>query len=509
MTAAQRRASGRPSPARSTRSLAAVVLAAGRGKRLKSARPKVLHEVCGRAILWHVLRALRGARPDRIVIVVSDAGGAVEEAVRGWGITPEPVFVEQKERLGTGHAVLTAERAVSGVDDVVVMAGDDPLFLPDQVRSLVRAHRRTKAAGSILTTVLDDPRGYGRIVRDDAGELLEIGEEPDATPEVRAIQEVATLVYAFRREDLFRALPLVGRENNQREYYLHHVFPILRDKGERLTLVPIDVGGVLPQLNSRAGIARAARVMRDRILEEHMTAGVTVVDPDTTYVDVDVRIGADTTLLPLTFLQGDTRVGDGCTLGPSTRIVDSRIGDDAEVTFSVVRGARLGRAALVGPYASLRPGTVIDERGKAGTFVEMKNTRVGAGTKVPHLAYMGDAVIGRHVNVGAGSITCNYDGYEKHRTVIGDDSFIGSDTMLVAPVKLGKRAWTGAGSVIGKDVPAGSLSVERAEQRTVRGYDDRRRAAHGGRSPGGKRDDGASAGRKPRRKAGGGARRET
>jgi bifunctional UDP-N-acetylglucosamine pyrophosphorylase / glucosamine-1-phosphate N-acetyltransferase len=487
MTAAQRRASGRPSPARSTRSLAAVVLAAGRGKRLKSARPKVLHEICGRAILWHVLRALKGARPDRIVIVVSDAGGPVEEAVRSWGFTPEPEFVVQQERLGTGHAVATAEQAVGGCDDVLVMAGDDPLFLPEHVRSVVRAHRRTKVAATILTTVLDDPKGYGRIVRDEHGELLEIGEEPDAPPEVRALHEVATLVYAFRRADLYRALPLVGRENRQREYYLHHVFPILRDKGERIRLVPIDVGGVLPQVNSRAGIARAGHAMRARILEDHMANGVTIVDPDTTYVDVDVRIGADTTLLPLTFLQGDTRVGDGCTIGPSTRIVDTRVGDGAEVTFSVVRGARLGLGALVGPYASLRPGTVIDQRGKAGTFVEMKNARIGAGSKVPHLSYVGDALIGRHVNVGAGTITCNYDGYEKHRTVIGDDSFIGSDTMLVAPVRLGKRSWTGAGSVIAKDVPGGSLAVERADQRTVKGYDDRKRKAHDGRGPGGKR----------------------
>ena len=487
MTAAQRRASGRPSPARSTRSLAAVVLAAGRGKRLKSARPKVLHEICGRAILWHVLRALQGAKPDRIVIVVADAGGPVEEAVRSWGVTPEPEFVVQQERLGTGHAVATAEHAVGHADDVLVMAGDDPLFQPEHVRAVVRAHRRTKAAGTILTTTLDDPKGYGRIVRDEHGELLEIGEEPDASPEVRAIREVATLVYAFRRDDLYRALPLVGRENRQREYYLHHVFPILRDKGERIRLVPTDVGGVLPQVNSRAGIARAERVMRARILEDHMANGVTIVDPDATYVDVDVRIGADTSLLPLTFLQGDTRIGAGCTIGPSTRIVDTRVGDGAEITFSVVRGSRLGPGALVGPYASLRPGTVIDERGKAGTFVEMKNTRVGAGSKVPHLSYMGDAVIGRHVNVGAGTITCNYDGYEKHPTVIGDDSFIGSDTMLVAPVRLGKRSWTGAGSVIAKDVPAGSLAVERAEQRTVRGYDERKRAGHDGRGPGGKR----------------------
>ena len=498
MTAAQRRASGGPSR-RSTRRLAVVVLAAGRGKRLKSARPKVLHELCGRPILWHVLRAVRGPRPERIAIVLSDAGGPVEEAVRSWGVSPEPTFVEQTRRLGTGHAVATAEQAVAGFDDVLIVAGDDPLFLPEHVRGLLRAHRRTKAAGSILTTVLDDPKGYGRIVRDDRGDLLEIGEEPDASAEVRAIREVATLVYAFRRDDLYRALPLVGRENRQREYYLHDVFPILRDKGERVTLVPMDVGGVLPQVNSRAGIARAARLMRARILDEHMENGVTVVDPETTYVDVDVRIGADTTLLPLTFLQGDTRIGESCMLGPSTRIVDSRIADGAEVTFSVVRGARLGRAALVGPYASLRPGTVIDEGGKAGTFVEMKNARVGPGSKVPHLSYVGDAVIGRHVNVGAGSITCNYDGYQKHRTVIGDESFIGSDTMLIAPVRLGKRSWTGAGSVVSKDVPAGAIAIERAEQRTVRGYDDRRRKAHGGKAPGGKR-----AVDTPKRRGGGG-----
>src|SRR5438309_5798004 len=279
MTAAQRRASGRPSR-RSTRSLAVVVLAAGRGKRLNSARPKVLHELCGRPILWHVLRAVRGARPGRIVIVVSDAGGPVEETVRSWDVSPEPIFVEQTKRLGTGHAVATAEQAVAGFDDVLIVAGDDPLFLPEHVRALLRAHRRTKAAGSILTTVLDDPRGYGRIVRDERGELREIGEEPDTSAQVRAIHEVATLVYAFRRDDLYRALPLVGRENRQREYYLHHVFPILRDKGERVTLVPLDVGGVLPQVNSRAGIARAARVMRTRILEKHMDNGVTVVDPD-------------------------------------------------------------------------------------------------------------------------------------------------------------------------------------------------------------------------------------
>jgi len=461
-----------------------VVLAAGKGKRLRSATPKVLHPMCGRPVLWHVLRSLRGTRPDRIVIVVSRPGGPVEQAVRSWGIVPQPRFVVQRERLGTGHALGVAERDVGGCSDVLVMAGDDPLFLPEHIRALLRSHRRGRSAATILTTVLDEPKGYGRIVRDDEGELVEIGEEPDATAAVRAIREVATLVYAFRREDLYRALPLVGRENRQHEYYLHHVFPILRAKGERVALVPIDLGGELPQVNSRGGLSRATGLMRRRILEGHMAAGVSVLDPAATYVDVDVRIGSDTTLLPLTFLEGQTRIGSGCAIGPSTRIVDSSVADGAEVTFAVVRGSRIGPAASVGPFASLRPGTVLADGAKAGTFVELKSTRVGAGSKVPHLSYMGDATIGRRVNVGAGSITCNFDGYEKHATVIGDESFIGSDTMMVAPVRLGRRSWTGAGSTVTRDVPPGALAVERSEQRAVKGYDERKRRAHGGRAPG-------------------------
>jgi len=461
-----------------------VVLAAGKGKRLRSATPKVLHPICGRPVLWHVLKAIHGAGAHRLVIVVSHGGGPVERAVRSWGIEPEPRFVVQGERLGTGHAVGVAEQAVAGCSDVLVLAGDDPLFTPEDLRTLVRAHRRKKAAASLLTAVLDDPKGYGRIVRDERGALTGIGEEPDATPAVRAIHEVALLAYAFRREDLFKALPLVGRENRQGEYYLHHVFPILLGKGETVSLVPVDVGGELPQVNSRGGLAKATAVMRRRILERHMANGVSVIDPATSYVDVDVRIGTDTILHPLTFLEGATRIGAGCSIGPSTRVVDTTVADGAEVTFSVVRGARIGAAATVGPFASIRPDTVLREGAKAGTFVELKNTTVGAGGKVPHLSYMGDATIGRRVNVGAGSITCNFDGYEKQRTVIGDDSFIGSDTMLVAPVRLGKRSWTGAGSVVSRDVPAGALAVERSEQRTVKGYDGRKRSSHGGREPG-------------------------
>lgn len=442
---------------------------------MRSGRTKVLNDVCGRPSLWHVLRAARACRPATIAVVVG-LGDEIESAVRAWDIRPEPRFVLQEPPLGTGHAVSVAEEATEGADDVLVLAGDDPLVTPAHVRELLRVHRRTRAAATILTATLADPKGYARVIRD--GTLLVdlvVEDVADSMPALRGSGEVSTLVYAFRREDLFRALPAVGKDNRQREHYLPDVLGILRDKGERLSAVHADLGGALG-LNSQAGLADVSRIMRARIVEGHMARGVTFVDPDTTYVDVDVRIGSDTRVLPSTIIQGTTRIGRRCVVGPGTRIVDSTVGDDAEVTFSVVKGSRLGSGATVGPYASLRPGTVLEEGAKAGTFVEIKASRVGRDSKVPHLSYVGDARIGRGTNVGAATVTANYDGFEKHRTVIGDEVHIGSDTMLVAPVRVGNRAWTGAGSVITRDVPAGALAVERTDQRTVRGYDDRRRA---------------------------------
>ncbi len=466
--------------------MAAVILAAGKGKRMRSVRPKVLHDVCGKPGLWHVVRAAMAARPSRLTIVVAHGKEEVEEAVRSWDLPVDVAFVDQGAPLGTGHAVMEAERAVGDADEVLVMAGDDPLPEGRHVRQVVRALRTGRTAAAILTTVVDDPTGYGRVVRS-GRRLVEIAEQTDARREVRRIREISTVVYAFRRDDLFRALPRVGRENRQNEYYLPDVLGILIEKGERVTVVTADFGGTWVGLNSRATLAKLIEIIRGRIVEGHMDRGVSFVDPATAYVDVDVRIGSDTVIHPMTFLQGSTRIGREASIGPGVRLVDTVVGDGAEITFSVARSSRIGRGALVGPYASLRPGTVIEERGKAGTFVEMKNARVGKGSKVPHLAYVGDARIGRNVNVGAGTITCNYDGYEKHPTVIGDESFVGSDTMLVAPVKLGKRTWTAAGSAVTQDVPDGALAVERADQRIIRGYDDRQRAAHGGRAPGSKR----------------------
>lgn len=460
-----------PTPARS---LAAVVLAAGKGKRMRSARPKVLHEVCGRPSLWYVVQAALAARPSLLAVVVGHGRDQVVEAVRSWRLPLEPRFVDQGQPLGTAHAVQAAREAIGEAEDVLVLAGDDPLVTGEHVRALLRVHRRTGAAATILTTELDDPRGFGRVIRT-GDELEAIVEEADASPQVRAIREVSTLVYAFRGEALFRALPQVRPDKRQREYYLPAVLGVLKAEGERVAAVPVDLGGALG-LNSRGGLAAVSRVMRERIIRRHLEAGVTFVDPATAYVDEGVRIGPDTVVLPMTVLEGNTRIGARCRVGPATRVVDSVVGDDCEVTFSVVRGSRVGRGATVGPFASLRPGTVLEEGAKAGTFVEIKASRVGKGSKVPHLSYIGDARIGRDTNIGAATVTVNYDGFEKHRTLIGDEVHIGSDTMLVAPVRVGHRAWTGAGSVITRDVPPGALALERSEQKVILGYDERKRA---------------------------------
>ena len=456
------------------RSLAALVLAAGKGKRLKSSLPKVLHPVCGRPLLWHAVRNALAARPTKLVIVVSNGAEQVREAVASWGLKLAPVFVDQGELLGTGHAVLMAERAVGKVDEVLVVGGDFDPVAPDDVRRLLRVHRRTGSAASILTADVEDPKGYARIVREGT-RLVDIVEGSDAPRDLKAVREVSALVFAFRREDLFAALPLIGRENKQKEYYLNEVFPLLMAKGERVSAVKVDTGGMMGP-NSRADLAALGGFLRARINERHMASGVTIVDPSQTYIDADVRIGRDSVVAPLTFLEGTTRIGAGCRIGPSTRIVDSRVDDGASIEFSVVRDSRIGANATVGPYAHVRPGTALGVGAKAGSFVEIKASTVGEGSKVPHLSYVGDATIGKRTNIGAATVTANYDGYRKHRTVIGDDVRIGSDTMLIAPVRVGDGAVTGAGSVITRDVPPGALAVERSEQRTVKGYRKRKDA---------------------------------
>jgi bifunctional UDP-N-acetylglucosamine pyrophosphorylase/glucosamine-1-phosphate N-acetyltransferase len=461
---------------RTVRSLAAVVLAAGKGERLKSGVPKVLHPVCGRPLLWHALQVVRAARPARIVVVVGHGADDVRDAVTSWGLKPAPVFVEQAEQLGTGHAVQLAEQAVGKTDDVLVANGDfDPISVPD-LKKLLASHRRTGAAVTLGSTVLDRPGGYGRVVRE-GSRVIDVIEGRDAPPAVRRIHEVATNWVAFRRDLLFGTLPLLDRENRQREYYLNRAISILLDKGERVDAVVCDTGGVLGA-NTRAGVAALEALLRRRVTAAHMDAGVSLIDPAATYIDVEVKIGRDSVIHPNTFLASGTRIGSGCTIGPSTSIARSRVGDGSVVWFSVLEDATVGKGCEVGPFARLRPGAVLEDGAQIGNFVEVKGSRIGKRSKAKHLAYIGDARVGAGVNIGAGTVVVNYDGYGKHPTVIADEARIGSDTMLVAPVKIGKGAVTGAGSVITKDVPAGALGVERTDQKNVKGYRKRTDAKH-------------------------------
>lgn len=454
--------------------LAVVVLAAGKGKRMKSKLPKVLHPLCGKPALWFVLQTAARLKPDRIVVVVSFGREQIERAVEGFGLKVPVVFVDQGEPRGTGHAVLVAKKAVGTAERVLVMSGDEPLHTPDHLRALLSLQKRRDASAALLTTVLDDATGYGRIIRD-GSTFVRIAEQKDASVTERDLREVATMVYAFRRTELFKVLPLVGTANRQKEYYLPDTLALLQERGDKVVAMNADFGGVLG-INSRVELAAVSAVMRARINEQHLRNGVTMIDPMLTYIDAGVTIADDATINPVSFLQGDTAIGAGAEIGPGARIRDARIGEGSSVMFSTVTGARIGDGCSVGPYTHIRPGTVLADGARAGSFTEIKGSVIGKDSKVPHLSYVGDAILGAGVNVGAGTITVNYDGYAKHPTKIGDGARIGSDSMLVAPITIGKGAVTGAGSVITKDVPAGALAVERGEQRQVQGYRKRKDA---------------------------------
>jgi bifunctional UDP-N-acetylglucosamine pyrophosphorylase / glucosamine-1-phosphate N-acetyltransferase len=462
---------------RTSRSLAAVVLAAGKGERLNSATPKVLHPICGRPVLWHTLQLVRAARPSRIVVVIGHGADDVREAVTSWGLKPAPVFVEQDEQLGTGHAVQVAEKAVGRVEDVLIANGDFDPITPADLRRLLASHRRTGAAVTLGSTVADRPGGYGRVVRE-GSRVTDVIEGVDAPPAVKKIREIATNWVAFRRDLLFATLPLLDRDNRQGEYYLNRAISILLEKGERVDAVVCDTGGVLGA-NTRADLAALEALVRRRINDGHMAAGVRLIDPDATYIDVEVRIGRDSVVYPNTFLETGTRIGAGCVIGPSVGIARSRVGDGSAVWFAVVEDSKIGTSCEVGPFARLRPGSVLEDGAQVGNYVEVKASRIGKRSKAKHLAYIGNARLGAGVNIGAGTVVVNYDGYEKHPTVIADGARIGSDTMLVAPVKVGKGAVTAAGSVITKDVPAGALAVERTDQTNVKGYRKRADEKHG------------------------------
>jgi bifunctional UDP-N-acetylglucosamine pyrophosphorylase / glucosamine-1-phosphate N-acetyltransferase len=455
---------------------AAVVLAAGKGTRFRSDLAKVLHPAAGRTMLRWGLEALRPLGLDRVVVVVGhQADDVVAEAERA--ALANLTTVLQAEQLGTGHAVrqVFEAGALEGVDTVLVLPGDVPLLEAHALEALLADHG--DRAATLLTTRLDDPAGYGRVVRDADGAVQRIVEHRDASADELAVTEINSSIYAFAVEPLRDALGRLSTDNAQGEEYLTDVVEPLRDRGVGAVVVDAEqVAGV----NDRAALAEVAAVLRSRILQRLMREGVTVVDPAATYVSAESEVAADAVLLPGTHLEGACRIGAGAELGPDSRLVDAVVEEGARVTYSVLLEASVGPRATVGPFSYLRPGTRLERDAKTGAFVEVKNSTIGEGSKVPHLSYIGDTEIGRDANVGAATVTVNYDGFAKHRTVIGDGARVGSDTMLVAPVRVGDGAFTGAGSVITRDVPDGALAVERTEQRTIEGYAERKRKRHEG-----------------------------
>jgi bifunctional UDP-N-acetylglucosamine pyrophosphorylase / glucosamine-1-phosphate N-acetyltransferase len=460
-----------------------VILAAGQGTRMRSATPKLLHEVCGRAMIAWPVEAARAAGAGKVV-VVEGPGRPLEGSLDG-----DVTVAVQQEARGTADAVKAASADIGPGDTVVVLNGDHPLVTAETLAGLVEAHARSGAAATLATAVLDDPSGYGRVVRAPDGTVERVVETKapgDATELELRIREISTGIYAFEGAALLAALDEVRADNAQGELYLPDVVPIIRATERSVGAYEIDDASELG-VNDRVGLAAVRAVAQRRIHERHMLAGVTIVDPATTVIDVDVQIGQDAVIAPFSSLHGATEIGAGATVGPLSTLIDTRVGAQANVVHSYVNGADVGDRVSVGPFTYLRPGAVLREGSKAGAFVEIKNSDIGAGAKVPHLSYIGDTDIGEGTNIGAGTITANYDGKNKNRTSIGAGAFVSVDTMLVAPVSLGDGAYTAAGSVITEDVPPGALGIARSRQRNVSGYGERRkqrdsssRDGHGG-----------------------------
>jgi bifunctional UDP-N-acetylglucosamine pyrophosphorylase/glucosamine-1-phosphate N-acetyltransferase len=459
-----------------------VILAAGLGKRMRSATIKILHPVAGRPMIARTLAAVAPLHPDTIVMVLGNQAPSVRAVVEseaerlGLGRT-RLEFALQKRQLGTGHALLQAEPALRAArGDLLILAGDVPAIETRTLRRLLRQHRAARAAASVLTAELRDPTGYGRIVRGEGaerGEVLRIVEHRDADATERRLAEINTGIYAVEVERIWDAVRGGGQRNAQKEYYLTDAVAGLRARGRRVIACKHRDPDELMGVNDRAELARVGRWMVRRALERLMAAGVTVLDPERTDVEPGVRVGRDTVLHPGVTLEGETRVGRRCILHPGVRVHDSIVGDDCVILdHSLIQGSRVGRASRIGPMANLRPGTDVEGDVHLGNFVETKKTRIGKGSKANHLSYLGDAVIGRKVNVGAGTITCNYDGVHKHATVIDDGVFIGSDSQLVAPVRIGRGAYVGAGSTVVQDVPPGALALSRTRQTNKPGWAD-------------------------------------
>lgn len=452
--------------------LMGIVLAAGQGKRMKSKLYKVLHPVVGKPMVEHVVDTLQHIEVTKTLVIV----GFGAEAVKGH-LGDRVEYALQEQQLGTGHAVLQAKEALGEEEGMtVVICGDTPLISEATLMSTIELHELTGASATILTAKLDEPHGYGRIIRGEDGRVARIVEQKDCSSEEAAVQEINTGTYIFDNQKLFKALASVTNNNTQNEYYLTDVIGILTGGGEVVQGYCMEDSAESIGVNDRVALAEAERLFKDRINRGHMLNGVTIIDPSNTYIEKDVTIGMDTVLLPGTILRGRTVIGEQCTIGPQTEIIDSTIRDEVTIKQSVLQDAYVDNEASVGPFAYLRPGANIGKQVKIGDFVEIKNATLGEGSKVSHLSYVGDAVVGTNVNIGCGAITVNYDGFNKSLTEIGDDAFVGSNVNLIAPVKIGKGAYVVAGSTITHSVDDGELAIARERQSNKPGYADKIRS---------------------------------
>jgi bifunctional UDP-N-acetylglucosamine pyrophosphorylase/glucosamine-1-phosphate N-acetyltransferase len=444
----------------------AIVLAAGQGKRMKSKLYKVLHSVCGKPMVSHVLDTVRQASCERTVVIVGHGADAVQSAL---GHSVE--YALQAEQLGTGHAVMQAKPMLGEEEGVtVVICGDTPLVRKETVESMIALHVQQGAAATILTAELNDPTGYGRIVRGANNGVLRIVEHKDCSPEEAALREINTGTYCFNNRKLFQALEQVTNQNNQGEYYLTDVIGILQREGNVIAACLVEEPAEAIGVNDRIALGEAERLMRLRINSNHQMNGVTLIDAENTYIDANVIIGADTIVYPGSVLRGQTSIGSDCTIGPATELIDTVIGNGSTIRQTVAEGAEVGEECNVGPFAFLRPGTKLGKHVKIGDFVEIKNTVIGENSKVPHLSYVGDAIVGSNVNIGCGAITANYDGYNKSKTEIGDNVFVGSNANLIAPIKIGSGAYIVAGSTITHNVADNDMAIARERQVNKPGY---------------------------------------
>ena len=451
--------------------LVTVILAAGKGTRMKSKLPKVLHKAAGKPMLQHVLDAAKAAGAKRNIVVVGFGGDVVKEAMGD-----QAEFVFQTEQLGTGHAVMQAAPLLKDEKGtVMVLCGDTPLVTGDLIAKLYEGHKAAGAKATVLTAIMPDSTGYGRILRTETGEVAGIVEQKDATEEQRQIKEVNSGIYCFDSQELFQALEQVGCDNAQGEYYLPDVLGILREQGKKIWAVAADDYESTSGINSRVQLAGAEKILRRRKNIELMDNGVTLMDPDSTFVDADVEVGPDTVIYPFTWLEGKTKIGANCQIGPNTRFSDTVIGNEVVAQFTYGHECVVDDGVTMGPYVHLRPNTHLSTKVKIGNFVEVKNSNIGVGSKLPHLSYIGDTDMGSGVNMGCGTITVNYDGKTKFRTTIGNDAFVGCNTNLVAPVTVGDGSYIGAGSTITKDVPASDLAIGRARQKNITGWADKRK----------------------------------